>query len=180
MPYLTSYLCVCVFVGFLLNLALAELGGGREGVGSRRAERLSEAERGGPGGQGGPLTAEGAGELGSWGRRQPRLQCHPTGIRGEAVQGSRRGATGTQLPPQNTAAMASMGLPTVPAPTPGPRPVTRTGQAQRKGRGPKAATGQAQEGKTGADSCPRAGHGSGSEETSQPRVFLFIWLVFIT
>ena len=64
---MTSYLCVCVFVGFLLNLALAELGGGREGVGSRRAERLSEAERGGPGGQGGPLTAEGAGELGSWG-----------------------------------------------------------------------------------------------------------------
>ena len=51
---------------------------------------------------------------------------------------------------------------------------------KHKGRGPKAATGQAQEGKTGADSCPRAGHGSGSEETSQPRVFLFIWLVFIT
>ena len=97
MPYLTSYLCVCVFVGFLLNLALAELGGGREGAGSRRAERLSQAERGGPGGQGGPLTTEGAGELGSWGRRQPRLRCHPTGIRGEAVQGcgaTRQGSEG--------------------------------------------------------------------------------------
>lgn len=105
---------------------------------------------------------------------------HRTGIRGEAVQGSRRGATGTRLPPQNTAAMASMGLPTVPAPTPGPEPVTRTGRAQRKGRGPKAATGQAREGKTRAESCPGAGHGSGLEETGQPRVFLFVWLVFIT
>ena len=44
------FVCVCVFVGFLLNLALCrswEAAGRERGAGE---QRLGEAERGGPGG----------------------------------------------------------------------------------------------------------------------------------
>lgn len=52
MQYLTSYFCVCLFVGFFAKSGtLPKEGGGREGAGSRRAERRGEAESGGPGGR---------------------------------------------------------------------------------------------------------------------------------
>ena len=91
MQCLTSYFCVCVFVGFLLNLALCrswEAAGRERGAGE---QRLGEAERGGPGGP--PVEpcrwgwAPTAHCRRSWGRRQPPTGQGSEGKRSRAAAG---------------------------------------------------------------------------------------------
>lgn len=173
MQYLTSYFCVCLFAGFLLNLALyrsREAAGRERGAGSGRAERRGEAEPGGPGGPAG-LSAHRSRRR-SWGRRQPRLRCPGQG------QGPRGRGPGQ---PQARGCHGRYGAPVCPSSSPGVphQSPARTCRAQRMGRGAKAAPGRERP-ELPRSSCPGAGHRSGSEETNQPRVFLFVWLVFMT
>ena len=109
------FLCVFICRLFAKSGTLPKQGGGREGAGSGRAERPSEAEREGRAAAGRALPAglKGAGEGGSLACGAPRS----------------RAATGSRLPRPQGAAVCPSASPGVRHQSP-----TRTCRAQRTGR----------------------------------------------
>lgn len=126
MQYLTSYFCVCLFVGFLLNLALCR---SRKAARKERVagEKRGEAKLNGEGQAG----AGRALPVGLSAHRSPQKELGKEAasatvppdsdkVRGEAVQGRQpQGSHRHSAATAKQGCMASMGLATVPAPAPG-------------------------------------------------------------
>ena len=163
MQYLTSYFCVCLFVGFLLNLALCR---SREAARKERVtgEKRGEAKLNGEGQAGAGrallvgLSAH-CSQQKELGKEAASAAVPPDSdkVRGEAVQGRQpQGSHRHSAATAKRGCMASMGLATVPAPAPGSptsHPHLRSSALGPAGEPRRPLAGHGREG-TGAESCP--------------------------